>query len=159
MTGFIQTWQYRSPEALLGIPYDEATDLWLCACMTFELATTHYLFDSTALEDQSDEGSADRALDALHLSMIEKVFGDTPGDWARMAANYESMHPHGELITSTDNKPQNVFELLTRFHFAPADAADLAEYLAPMLVILPSRRTRGSTEFKQQEAPCGYLHL
>jgi serine/threonine protein kinase len=148
MNEVIQTRQYRSPEALLGIPYDETTDLWSCACMAFELATKHYLFDPTALEDQSDEGSPHAVLDALHLSMIEKVVGDIPADWARMGANYETLYRHGELIASTDNKPQNVFELLIRFHFPPADAADLAEFLEPMLAILPSRRTRAAEMLK-----------
>jgi serine/threonine protein kinase len=148
MTEFIQTRQYRSPEVLLGIPYDESADLWSCACMTFELATRRYLFAPTSLENHSDKASADRVLDALHLSMIEKVLGEIPADWARMGTNYESLYQDGELISCTYIKPQNVFERLLKFHVAPADAADLADFLEPMLAILPSRRPRAAEMLK-----------
>lgn len=38
-TDNIQTREYRSPEALLGIDYDETTDMWSVACMIFEMLT------------------------------------------------------------------------------------------------------------------------
>jgi serine/threonine protein kinase len=29
----IQTRQYRSPEVILGAPYDTSADIWSCACL------------------------------------------------------------------------------------------------------------------------------
>jgi serine/threonine protein kinase len=148
MSQFIQTRGYRPPEVLLGIPYDETADVWSCACMTFRLVTKRDLFDPTALEEQSEKGGAGRVLDALHLSMIERVLGAIPDDWARTGANYQSLYQDGELIAATFNKPQNVFELLMELHFPPAHADDLAEFLEPMLAILPSRRPRAAEMLK-----------
>jgi serine/threonine protein kinase len=39
----IQTRQYRSPEVLLGLPYDTSADIWSLACMTVEFATRKHL--------------------------------------------------------------------------------------------------------------------
>ena len=41
----IQTRQYRSPEVLLGIEYNESSDIWSLACIVFELATGDFLFE------------------------------------------------------------------------------------------------------------------
>jgi serine/threonine-protein kinase SRPK3 len=44
-TNRIQTRQYRGPEVMLGIDYNETADLWSFACMIFELITGDFLFD------------------------------------------------------------------------------------------------------------------
>ena len=41
----IQTRQYRGPEVILGINYNETADLWSFACMLFEMLTGDFLFD------------------------------------------------------------------------------------------------------------------
>ena len=41
----IQTRQYRSPEVLLGIEYNESSGIWSLACIVFELATGDFLFE------------------------------------------------------------------------------------------------------------------
>ena len=41
----IQTRQYRSPEVILGITYNESADIWSFACMLFELLTGDLLFE------------------------------------------------------------------------------------------------------------------
>jgi serine/threonine-protein kinase SRPK3 len=41
----IQTRQYRSPEVILGLQYNERTDMWSFACMLFEMLTGDFLFD------------------------------------------------------------------------------------------------------------------
>jgi serine/threonine protein kinase len=43
-TDNIQTREYRSPEAILGIDYGANTDIWSLACVVFELLTCNYLF-------------------------------------------------------------------------------------------------------------------
>lgn len=44
----IQTRQYRSPEAIIGAPYNERADIWSVACLAFELLTGDFLFDPQA---------------------------------------------------------------------------------------------------------------
>ena len=40
----IQTRQYRSPEVILGIYYNETADIWSFACMINEMLTGDFLF-------------------------------------------------------------------------------------------------------------------
>lgn len=41
---YIQSRFYRSPEVLLGIPYDLAIDMWSLGCMLVEMHTGEPLF-------------------------------------------------------------------------------------------------------------------
>lgn len=135
---FIQTRQYRAPEVLLRIPYDETADIWSCGCMAFELATENYLFNPRP-EGHCSPGR-DNVCDALHLSMIEKVLGAIPIEWARTGAAYDDLYEEGELIDVITEDSTNLVELLVRSGVCESDAAELAEFLAPMLEILPCRR-------------------
>lgn len=42
--GTINTRQYRAPEVLLGLPWDEESDIWGVACIAMELFTGELLF-------------------------------------------------------------------------------------------------------------------
>lgn len=41
----IQTRQYRSPEVIVGLPWNDRADIWSLGCLVFELITGDYLFD------------------------------------------------------------------------------------------------------------------
>jgi serine/threonine-protein kinase SRPK3 len=53
----IQTRQYRSPEVILGVQYNETADIWSFACTIFEMLTGDFLFDpkSGANFDKDDD--------------------------------------------------------------------------------------------------------
>lgn len=53
---YIQSRFYRSPEVLLGIPYDLAIDMWSLGCILVEMHTGEPLF-SGANEVSHDEGN------------------------------------------------------------------------------------------------------
>lgn len=42
--GIINTRQYRAPEVLLELPWDEESDIWGVACIAMELFTGELLF-------------------------------------------------------------------------------------------------------------------
>lgn len=44
MSHYIQSRFYRSPEVLLGIPYDLAIDMWSLGCTLVEMHTGKHLF-------------------------------------------------------------------------------------------------------------------
>lgn len=44
---YIQSRFYRSPEVLLGIPYDLAIDMWSLGCILVEMHTGEPLFSGT----------------------------------------------------------------------------------------------------------------
>ena len=41
----VQTKEYRAPEVILGIPYDEKIDVWSLGCLYYEILTGDTLFD------------------------------------------------------------------------------------------------------------------
>jgi serine/threonine protein kinase len=44
----IQTRQYRSPEVIIGMIWNDRADIWSLGCLVFELLTGDYLFDPRA---------------------------------------------------------------------------------------------------------------
>jgi serine/threonine protein kinase len=137
----IQTRQYRSPEVLLGLPYDASADIWSLACMTYEFAVRSHLFDPRLDEDAASQDSENKAvIDALHLSMIEKVIGPIPEDWARLGQDYDALYQNGELVRACTEELPSLFDLLRKHGVPSDDAGKLAEFLTPMLAIIPAQR-------------------
>ena len=62
--GVINTRQYRAPEVLLGMEWDEASDLWGVGCIGLELFVGDVLFQTHD--------------DLLHLALIERIIGSIP---------------------------------------------------------------------------------
>lgn len=52
MYPYIQSRFYRSPEVLLGLPYDQAIDMWSLGCILYELHTGDPLFNGVSEQDQ-----------------------------------------------------------------------------------------------------------
>ena len=46
----VQTCYYRSPEILLGIPYNNTSDIWALGCTIYEMLTGEILFDADDFE-------------------------------------------------------------------------------------------------------------
>jgi serine/threonine protein kinase len=140
----IQTRQYRSPEVLLGLPYDTSADIWSLACMTFEFATGDHLFDpelDTDGEDDTSNCSDNKMLvDALHLAMFEQVIGPIPEDWARQGSEWTTLYRNGELLKRCEEELPPVFDQLVKHRIPEREATELADFLAPMLSIVPAQR-------------------
>ena len=49
---YIQSRYYRSPEVLLGLPYDSAIDMWSMGCIAMELFLGIPLFPGASQHDQ-----------------------------------------------------------------------------------------------------------
>jgi serine/threonine protein kinase len=138
----IQTRQYRSPEVLLGLPYDTPADIWSLACMTFEFATGGHLFDPELDDNDSASSCSENKVlvDALHLSMIEQVIGPIPMDWARQGADYHLLYRDGELIKRCEDELPSVFDQLLKRRMPDSEAAELADFIGPMLAVIPAQR-------------------
>lgn len=52
MYPYIQSRFYRSPEVLLGVPYDQAIDMWSLGCILYELHTGDPIFNGVSERDQ-----------------------------------------------------------------------------------------------------------
>lgn len=63
--GLIQTRPYRSPESILGLRFNSATDVWSLGCMVYEIVTGTHLF---VKGDNGPREPSSRATQPEHLS-------------------------------------------------------------------------------------------
>lgn len=133
-TGDIQTRQYRSPEVIIGAPYNTAADMFSVACIVFELLTGEYLFDPhSSMEYDRDED---------HLAQMMELLGPIPryltshGRYAR-----DLFTRNGELrnVRVIREFPLNMV-LMDKFGFNDVDAELISSFLLPMLDFDPAKR-------------------
>lgn len=133
-TNDIQTRQYRAPEVIVGAPWGASADVWLFACLVFELLTGDYLFDphSGHLYAKDDD----------HIAQIIELVGQLPehllstGKYLR-----EFFNSQGQLRRILRLKPwglKSVF--MEKYRFAEEDAEEIASFLLPMLELSPEKR-------------------
>ena len=130
----IQTRQYRAIEVLLGIPYSTSADIWSVACLAFELATGDYLFEP----HQGDMYSRDED----HIALITELLGSIPRHIA-LKGKYakEFFNKKGELrrIHRLEFWPLNEI-LVEKYLWPPEEADQFADFLMPMLNLVPTKR-------------------
>ncbi|XP_049943616.1 serine/threonine-protein kinase minibrain [Schistocerca serialis cubense] len=81
---YIQSRFYRSPEVLLGIPYDLAIDMWSLGCILVEMHTGEPLFSGANEVDQMNKIVEVLGMPPKHLldqaHKARKYFDKLPGD-------------------------------------------------------------------------------
>lgn len=81
---YIQSRFYRSPEVLLGIPYDLAIDMWSLGCILVEMHTGEPLFSGANEFDQMNKIVEVLGMPPKHLldqaNKARKFFDKLPGD-------------------------------------------------------------------------------
>jgi len=133
-TDNIQTRQYRSPEAILGIEYNTTTDMWSMGCIVFELLTGDMLFTpkNGVRFDKNDH----------HLSQMISLLGPLPknislgGKYSRdfFKNNGELKYIHNINFKSIDKI------LIEKYNFSKEAAAEIASFILPMLNYCPNSR-------------------
>jgi len=135
-TDDIQTRQYRSPEAIIGFPYGPEADIWSFACIVFELATGDLLFKP---KNGSNHGKSDD-----HLALMLELLGrkTMPKRMIQLGKrSKEFFNLKGELRLIKKLKFWLLEDLLVeKYKFSAQDAADLSQFLLPMLQIDPGLR-------------------
>ncbi|KAG8966299.1 serine/threonine protein kinase, CMGC group [Tulasnella sp. 419] len=135
-TNDIQTRQYRSPEAILGMyEWDERVDIFSVACVVFELLTGEYLFNPKTRQQFSKDDD--------HVAQIMELMGDgfskamkTEGKYSR-----EIFRSNGSL--------RNIHKLhfwplssvmVDKYDWDPEEAKLFASFMEPMLQTDPKKR-------------------
>ncbi|KAJ4378168.1 serine/threonine protein kinase, CMGC [Neocucurbitaria cava] len=133
-TNDIQTRQYRSPEVILGSKWGASTDVWSMAAMTFELITGDYLFDP--------QSGTKYGKDDDHIAQIIELLGTFPkalcmsGKWSQ-----EIFNRKGELRNIHRLRHWALPDVLhEKYHFASEESKRIADFLLPMLQLLPVDR-------------------
>lgn len=133
-TNDIQTRQYRSPEVILGAKWGASTDVWSMAAMVFELITGDYLFDP--------QSGTKYGKDDDHIAQIIELLGAFPkslclsGKWSQ-----EIFNRKGELRNIHRLRHWALPDVLReKYHFKAEEAQRIADFLMPMLELIPERR-------------------
>lgn len=133
-TNDIQTRQYRSPEVILGAKWGASTDVWSMAAMVFELITGDYLFDP--------QSGTKYGKDDDHIAQIIELLGPFPkslclsGKWSQ-----EIFNRKGELRNIHRLRHWALPDVLKeKYHFKEDEARKVAEFLTPMLELVPEKR-------------------
>ena len=130
----IQTRQYRSPEVILGINYNESSDIWSLACIIFELVTGDFLFNPTSSEYFCKNDS--------HLAKFMEVCGKMPKNFVERGQYWKKyFNKDGKLKRMGDIKHIILKNLLVqKYHIKENEALALSNFLMPMLEYLPEKR-------------------
>eukprot|EP00933_Yihiella_yeosuensis_P018025 TRINITY_DN14962_c0_g1_i1.p1 TRINITY_DN14962_c0_g1~~TRINITY_DN14962_c0_g1_i1.p1 ORF type:complete len:626 (-),score=194.35 TRINITY_DN14962_c0_g1_i1:156-2033(-) len=145
VTDDIQTRQYRSPEVIIGAKWDETADVWSAACMLFELATGDFLFDPRSADDW------DRDEDHLAL-MAELLEGLPPKEYA-LSGKYSKdfFLNSGKLKHIKNLKLWPLIDVLKeKYKFSQEDAAEMNDFLLPMLAWQPKDRQQAKEALKHK---------
>ncbi|XP_040295305.1 SRSF protein kinase 1-like [Bufo bufo] len=130
----IQTRQYRSLEVLLGAGYGTPADIWSTACMAFELSTGDYLFEPHSGEDYHR--------DEDHIALIIELLGQIPRKIiAAGKHSKEFFSKKGDLKHISKLKPWGLADVLKeKYEWSEEDAVCFADFLLPMLELVPEKR-------------------
>lgn len=130
----IQTRQYRSPETILGVNYNETADTWSFACMLFEMLTGEFLFDPK--KNPNFRKSED------HLALMMELLNKFPRKFSTVGMNSKHyIDIHGSLKKIHSLNFLTLKDLFVKFHnIKESEAIALADFLAPMLKIDPRER-------------------
>jgi serine/threonine protein kinase len=130
----IQTRQYRSPEVLIGVNYNETSDIWSLACIIFELVTGDFLF-------QPEKGETFTKNDD-HVAKFIQTLGKMPKNFAKRGEYYNKFFTkEGKMRRVKEIKYIPLKEILVKkYHFKENEAQALTDFLLPMLEFYPERR-------------------
>ena len=130
----IQTRQYRSPEVLIGVNYNETSDIWSLACIIFELVTGDFLF-------QPEKGETFTKNDD-HVAKFMQTLGKMPKNFAKRGEYYNKFFTkEGKMRRVKEIKYIPLKDILVKkYHFKENEAQALTDFLLPMLEFYPERR-------------------
>ena len=130
----IQTRQYRSPEVILGINYNETSDIWSLACIVFELITGDFLFNPNTGEEFCKNDS--------HLCKFMEICGKMPKNFVeRGLLSKKYFDKKGKLKRIKDVRHLSLKNILVqKHHIKENEAQALVDFLMPMLEYYPEKR-------------------
>lgn len=144
-TNDIQTRQYRSPEAILGMTtWDEKVDVFSVACLVFELLTGEYLFNP-----KSRQGGWTK--DDDHIAQIVELMGQSKeqGGSDGFTKEMKTEGRYSREIWRSNGTLRNIAKLhhwplsqvmIDKYDYSKEDADLFASFLSPMLVVDPKKR-------------------
>ena len=131
----IQTRQYRAPEIILGINYNETVDIWSLACIVFEMITGDYLFEPRQ-KDKSYSKDDD------HLAQFIELLDRIPKNFALSGTESKRFFTKDGKLGRISALHKCLLKdvLVKKYHFKKNEAIALNDFLLPMLEYCPEKR-------------------
>lgn len=133
-TNSIQTREYRSPEVLIGAPWGCSADIWSTACLIFELITGDFLFEPNEAHSYTKDDD--------HIAQIIELLGEFPDylmNNGKLARNFFNSRRQLRNISKLKMWPLKDV-LVEKYKFNQDEAAEIADFLLPMLELDPRKR-------------------
>ncbi|CAE8670104.1 unnamed protein product [Polarella glacialis] len=142
-SSIINTRQYRAPEVILSLGWNERSDLWSVGCILMELYTgellfrTHESLEHLVLMEQTTE--------AFPRTMLEKASQAPHGRFVledEAAVKWRLRWPDGALSASSEDKVKEqkpLHKMVAQGH------RSLADFAASLLTVEPARRPSAQT--------------
>ena len=132
----IQTRQYRAPEVILGINYNESVDIWSLGCIIFELITGDFLFNphqGTKYTKNDD-----------HIASIIKLLGKMPKKLVKCSPDYYKYFTKDGKLKRFDNLKFFSLKdkLIKDYHIKENEAKPLSDFLMLMFEYYPEKRAK-----------------
>ncbi|CAO3644345.1 unnamed protein product [Cunninghamella blakesleeana] len=125
----IQTRQYRSPEVIVGLPWNDRADIWSLGCLVFELITGDYLFDPRS--DSKYGKDDDHLIKIVELMRVIPRTLTIGGQYSR-----EFFNQKGELRNAKQLRYRRLRDVLHDTYFMDPDQADkISKFLSTMLEV------------------------
>jgi serine/threonine-protein kinase SRPK3 len=133
-SSIIQTRQYRSPEVILGINYNETSDIWSLACIVYELVTGDFLFNPISGENFCKSDS--------HLAKFMEICGKMPKNFVERGEYWKKYFDKNGKLKRIDNINYINLKnnLVQNHHLKENEAQALWDFLKPMLEYYPEKR-------------------
>ena len=131
----IQTRQYRAPEIILGINYNETVDIWSLACIIFEMITGDFLFEPR----QKDKNSSK---DDDHLSQFIEILDRIPKNFALSGSESKRFFTKDGRLGRISVLHKCLLKelLIKKYHLKKNEANMLNDFLLQMLEYCPEKR-------------------
>ncbi|CAO3624252.1 unnamed protein product [Cunninghamella echinulata] len=130
----IQTRQYRSPEVIVGLTWNERADIWSLGCLVFELITGDYLFDPHS--DSKYGKDDDHLIKIVELMRVIPRALTIGGNYSR-----EFFNQKGELRHAKQLRYRRLRDVLHDTYFMDPDQADkISKFLLIMLEVDMTKR-------------------
>jgi len=131
----IQTRQYRAPEIILGINYNEKVDIWSLGCLVFELVTGDCLFEPRQKNNSFSK-------DDDHLAQFIELLGKIPKNFALSGTESKRFFTKEGKLSRINTLHKRLLKdvLVKKYHMKKKEAQNLNDFLLPMLEFSPDKR-------------------
>ena len=131
----IQTRQYRAPEIILGINYNEKVDIWSLGCIIFEMITGDCLFEPRQKNNTFSK-------DDDHLAQFIELLGKIPKNFALSGTESKRFFTKEGKLGRINTLHKRLLKdvLIKKYHLKKKEAENLNNFLLPMFEFSPEKR-------------------